>query len=283
MSVCKSQPVIINTRPVVQAAALTKLLQDNHFKVVELPLIEIKDTLSEVNLYKYQNHLENADLLIFISANAVAFYFKHFFKGESIVNDSLFKKIPVAVIGKSTAEVFAQYAGRKADIIPQSGSDSESLLAHPYLTQLVSQQGDKKKILIVRGQGGREFLAKQLRLKNAMVDYLEVYRRVCPTYNEIYLNDLWRNLWNKKAIGFMIITSGESLDNLMQLSKKLELSLVLKTNLIVIHKKIQDKAIQYGFSGRILVSQTASNPSILQMLLNADKEQELNNLSKKTS
>ncbi|MFK5894069.1 MAG: uroporphyrinogen-III synthase [Pseudomonadota bacterium] len=277
MSVSKVQPLIINTRPVRQAEALTKLLQKNDYEVVELPLIEIKDNVSDVNLHQLRTQIEKADLLIFISANAVIFYFKHFSlvassqeeKGNSILNNT-----SVAVIGKSTAEVFAQYAGRKADIIPDSGSDSESLLVQPCLNQLISQQGNKTNILIVRGQGGREFLAKQLRLKNAIVDYLEVYRRECPIYDESFLHNLWpcngSNRWNSKAIGFMIITSGESLDNLLQLTKKIEPSLILETNLLVIHKKIQKKSIQYGFSGRILVSKNASNPSIIQTLLQAD-------------
>lgn len=152
MSVLNPRPNILNTRPEKQATNLTMLLQDNYFKVIELPLIEIKDNCSNLDRYQYRIQIEKTDLLIFISANAVIFYFKHF----TISNDS-----PVAVIGKSTAKVFAQYAGRKADIIPESGSDSESLLQHPDLNQLILKQKRNSNILIVRGKGGREYLARQ--------------------------------------------------------------------------------------------------------------------------
>ena len=258
MAVLSSQPIIVNTRPARQAAELSSLLEENYFKVIELPLIEIKENLSDDNVLQYHKHIEKTDLLIFISANAVIFYFKYFM---------LSAMTPVAVIGKSTAKVFAQYAGRKADIIPENGSDSENLLQHPDLEHYCLKQKRKNKILIVRGQGGREYLAQQLRKKQAQVDYLEVYKRICPKYKAIYLYDLWHNIWHKNAIGFMIITSAQSLDNLLQITNKLQKSLILNRDMLVIHNNIREKALNYGFSGKILVSQNASNNAILQTLL----------------
>jgi len=258
MSIIKPQPVVLNTRPAKQAIELSKLLQENDFKVIELPLIEIEENLSEQELAQCQIQIKKADLLIFISANAVIFYFTYFTLADNTV---------VAVIGKSTAKVFSQYAGRKADIIPENGSDSESLLQQPDLNQLILQQKEKYNILIIRGEGGREYLAQQLRLKQAQVDYIEVYKRSCPSYKETYLADLWLNIWHNKAIGFMIITSKQSLDNLLQITKKLESSRILSSDILVIHNSIREKALNYGFCGEILVSPNASNHAILQTLL----------------
>jgi uroporphyrinogen-III synthase len=258
MSIIKAQPVVLNTRPAKQAFNLSKLLQENDFKVIELPLIEIKENLSEQVLPQCNRQIKQADLLIFISANAVIFYFKYF-----VVADTT----QVAVIGKSTAKVFAEYAARSADIIPEKGSDSENLLQHPELNQLILQQKGKCNILIVRGQGGREYLAQQLRLKQVQVDYLEVYKRICPIYKDTYLDDLWHNIWYNKAIGFMIITSVQSLDNLLQITKKWEKKQILRSDMLVIHNNIREKALNYGFCGEILVSKNASNQAILQILL----------------
>jgi len=250
-----SQKIIINTRPAMQAQELTSLLQDNKFNVVELPLIQIEETFSDLNSNNYYKQISDSDLLIFISANAVIYFFKYF---------ELDKEIPVAVIGKSTAKVFEQFSGRQADILPEKGSDSESLLKHPSLNGISIHY---KRILIVRGQGGRELLAQQLTQRQAQVNYLEVYKRNCPTYKETYLYNLWHNIWHKNAIGFMIITSTQSLKNLLKITNKQIYPLVLEKNLLVIHDRIREKARQYGFSGKILVSKNASNKAVLQALL----------------
>ncbi|MFK5984349.1 MAG: uroporphyrinogen-III synthase [Pseudomonadota bacterium] len=245
-----SAPLIINTRPVNQARALTDLLQDNNFRVMELPLIEINSIVATNRLPQIQ--IDNSDFLVFISANAVIFYFKYFI---------LPAKAKIAVIGKSTAEIFAQYAGQKADIIPDRGSDSESLLSHKDLLAI-----EGLSIIIVRGKGGREYLAQQLRERQAKVVYLETYIRACPKYEQKFLSDIW----HKQTIGFMIISSVESVENLLQLSQHFEhhadVTKVLKTNLIVIHNKIKEKITKYGFFGKILVPDTTSNLSIVQTL-----------------
>lgn len=61
---------------------------------------------------------------------------------------------------------------------PSQGEDSEALLALPALTRALA--GPAPRVLIVRGEGGRELLAGSLRERGASVDYLELYRRACP-------------------------------------------------------------------------------------------------------
>ncbi|NIQ15763.1 MAG: uroporphyrinogen-III synthase, partial [Candidatus Dadabacteria bacterium] len=50
-----------------------------------------------------------------------------------------------------------------------------------------------KKILIFRGQGGRELLADSLRERGAEVEYIEVYKRHCPQYDQSKLDEVWSN------------------------------------------------------------------------------------------
>ena len=60
-------------------------------------------------------------------------------------------------------------------IAPAQGMNTEALLKLPELHQI-----DGQRFLILRGVGGRETLATQLRARGAHVDYAECYRRVEP-------------------------------------------------------------------------------------------------------
>ena len=67
--------------------------------------------------------------------------------------------------------------GLNVDIIPD-GHDSESLLEHP---QLQAGEISGIKIVIFRGEGGRELLGNTLQSRGAEVFYADMYRRSPPT------------------------------------------------------------------------------------------------------
>jgi uroporphyrinogen-III synthase len=64
---------------------------------------------------------------------------------------------------------------------PDDGDDSEALLALPALRDAVARPDAR--VLILRGEGGRELLAERLREQGASVEYLELYRRFLPAYD----------------------------------------------------------------------------------------------------
>jgi uroporphyrinogen-III synthase len=66
-------------------------------------------------------------------------------------------------------------AGIAPVIVPQSGADSEAVLAAPELQQVAG-----KRVLIIRGDDGRPVLGDALAARGAKVDYAECYRRVRP-------------------------------------------------------------------------------------------------------
>lgn len=81
-------------------------------------------------------------------------------------------------VGAATAQVLADH-GLNVHY-PQTGDDSEALLQLPALREAVARPGAR--VLILRGEGGRELLAERLREQGASVDYLELYRRFLPAY-----------------------------------------------------------------------------------------------------
>jgi uroporphyrinogen-III synthase len=87
--------------------------------------------------------------------------------------------LPWFSVGAATAQVLADQG---LDVsYPEVGDDSEALLEVPRLREAVAIADAR--VLILRGQGGRELLAERLRGQGASVDYLELYRRFLPAYD----------------------------------------------------------------------------------------------------
>ncbi len=111
---------------------------------------------------------EPADLYVFISPNAVTF------AGRLLEGHSLPDGARLAAVGSGTAQALQQ-AGFKVDLLPDARFDSEGLLALPELSRLAG-----RRVVIVRGEGGRPLLGDELRARGADVVYAEVYRRSRP-------------------------------------------------------------------------------------------------------
>ncbi|MDD0842311.1 uroporphyrinogen-III synthase [Pseudomonas sp. Gutcm_11s] len=117
-------------------------------------------------------------------------------------------------VGAATAQILDQYLqpqGLQASC-PSTGDDSEALLALPELDQALRMANPR--VLIMRGEGGRELIADTLRQRGATVDYLELYRRVRPQYPAGAL----QRLVEAQRINALLVSSAQGLDNLRQLA-----------------------------------------------------------------
>lgn len=95
---------------------------------------------------------------------------------------------------------------------PQDGDDSEALLALPALQQALAEPNPR--VLILRGEGGRDWLGERLREQGAAVDYLSLYRRRLPTYPAGTLARAVR----EQELNGLVVSSGEGLAHLLQLA-----------------------------------------------------------------
>ncbi|MGG2399216.1 uroporphyrinogen-III synthase [Pseudomonas sp. SH1-B] len=96
---------------------------------------------------------------------------------------------------------------------PPAGDDSEALLALPALQQAIASV-DTPRVLILRGEGGREFLAECLRGQGVAVDYLPLYRRALPQYAP---GELGRRVRAERLNG-LVVSSGQGFEHLLQLA-----------------------------------------------------------------
>lgn len=241
---------ILVTRPVPKAQKLAGLIEQQGGEAIIFPTLVIKALNNTDAIIAQFENLSDYHWLIFISANAVNFS-QRANKGKK----DYFERVKIAAIGKATAKAL-ENRGLIVDLIPDTGFNSEALLLMPEL-----QSMDGKNILIVRGQGGRETLAKTLQQRGAKVSYLEVYKRCLPKAND---DTIVIKLLKQRKLNAITITSGDALNNLMSLlAGRIIASLILEIPLIVISTRIKEIAVKIGFK-HVLVSASPADIAMIK-------------------
>ena len=159
---------ILVTRPADQSAGLARLVRDAGGLPILFPALEI-EPLAEAPEAPVLDQLPRFDLVVFISPNAARIAMPHIQK-----KGGLPPRAKVAAIGPGTV-VELKKSGVRNIISPRESFDTEALVGELSTVPLAGSR-----VLIVRGQGGREYLADALRSHGATVSYLECYRRVKP-------------------------------------------------------------------------------------------------------
>ena len=227
---------IVVTRPVARAARLARMITAAGGEPVLFPTLKILSInkgvhfqmdLSERNVIKPYH----PDMLVFISPTAAEQGF------DAVAAVLQAQPAPMfAAVGAATARALQACVGAGvAVLVPQGGSDSESLAALP---EFQADDVSGKRILIVRGEGGRDWLRDTLLARGARVDYLECYRRVRPEGDPAPLLARWRN----GGIAAVTVNSREALDNLMAMLPREARELVLATPLFAAHPRIAEHA-----------------------------------------
>ena len=157
---------VLVTRPELQAMPLCRLLESQGARTLRLPAVEIKALGDRRALAAQLGALDNFDLIIFTSANAVRF-------GASFLGQK--RDLTLAAIGPATARAL-NLAGYRVALQPQGTTDSEGLLRDPRLERLSGHR-----ILMIRGTDGRQLLRQELTRRGATVVQVDVYQRTPAT------------------------------------------------------------------------------------------------------
>ncbi len=258
---------VVITRPVEQAAGLAELITDAGGNAILFPVLKITESSDKSPLDKLIQELSLYSILIFISPNAVKYGL-----GYLLQHTQIPKQCKIATVGKGSALKAKQLLQRDIDIVPKAfdgksgGYNSESLLALPELKSVKN-----KKIAILRGNGGRELLADTLRERGALVSYINTYTRCLPDEknNVESLNRLITLIENTQNNEFMyvIITSGEGLNNCLHLLGKHATECLNKTQLIVINERLVAIAKKLGFKKNPLVAKNASDQALADCVI----------------
>jgi len=184
---------VLVTRPQTQAMPLCRLLEEHGATTIQLPAIVIEPVAAQRELAARLGPLDDADLVIFTSANAVRF-------GAALLGQR--RNLILAAIGPATKRALNQ-AGYRVAIVPGGGFDSAHLLAEPRLQHLAG-----RRVVLVKGVGGRELLAEELAERGAIVRAVEVYRRLPATPGAERL----RRIEQRLAAGELQIVTATSLE-----------------------------------------------------------------------
>ena len=202
---------ILVTRPVDQAEGLKAAIEARGGVPVAFPLIRIVPPDDMQAARATFSAIASYGLVIFVSRNAVA-------RGLAILRalapDDSAPLVPpnvrVLAVGAGTAaDLVAQ--GVPAGTVPGQRYDSESLLA---LDELGSGRIDRARVLIVKGEGGRDHLRRTLCDRGAHVDTVAAYARKPPQAGEADLSALW----DEHPLDAIVLTSVEAAENLFALS-----------------------------------------------------------------
>ena len=230
---------ILVTRPQHQASSLCELICEAGGEAIAFPTLDIVPlAVGDTDT----RELNTQDMIIFVSQNAVMYF-------DNTLKQQLPDDILNIAVGASTAKCMQEH-GFNAVIQAPSPAGTESLLAMPEL-----QDVEGKRVLIVRGQDGRELLAETLTKRGAKTHYLEVYQRGLPS-------PMQERVEQALSAERIIISSVNSLVNLCQLLGKENIK---NKHLIVVSNRIKQYAIEQGFK-HIDVAEDASDLALMQQI-----------------
>jgi len=221
------QIALISTRPNNTNTKLLSELEDTNISVLNYPLTKISPL---DNYQTFDSFLENLNMyqhIIFISTNAVHFFLERL----KILSIIMPKDLLFSSIGPTTKKLLQKHLPVFVHS-PKKEFDSEHLLKEDIFNNVSG-----KKILIVRGEGGRETLKQELEQRGAEVSYGECYIR---DYIDVDLNCLKENLMNYHY-KFMLITSTNSALHLLAQLKDTNIDWLQDIKIVVNHKAIKDQ------------------------------------------
>lgn len=261
------RPTVVVTRPAGQSRQLTEALQAAGLDVLSFPLLAIGPAADDGPLRAALARLPEFALVVFVSPNAITYALDALALaqgGAAVWPES----VPVAVVGPASVAALAERGiaaprhrvispaganGSAADIDPaETRFDSEALWTQLDVPSLAGRE-----VLIVRGNGGRDWLGDKLREAGAAVLAVEAYRRTMPVPGSMQWQAVRDGLKPGAAPQAWLLTSSEAVRNLDRLARDnlspQEDAALREVQCIAPHARIAEQAAALGFT-RVLLA-----------------------------
>ncbi|MBO4119579.1 fused uroporphyrinogen-III synthase HemD/membrane protein HemX [Cupriavidus gilardii] len=261
------RPTVVVTRPAGQSRQLTEALQAAGVDVLSFPLLAIGPAADDAPLRAALARLPDFALVVFVSPNAIAYALDALALAQGAA-PVWPESVPVAVVGPASVAALAERGiaaprhrvispagadGRAADLDPADARfDSEALWAQLDVPALAGRE-----VLIVRGNGGREWLGDQLREAGATVHAVEAYQRTMPVPGSMQWQAVRDGLKPGAPPQAWLLTSSEAVRNLDRLARDnlspQEDAALREVQCIAPHARIAEQAATLGFT-RVLLA-----------------------------
>jgi uroporphyrinogen-III synthase len=231
-------PTLVITRPRPQCAAWLDRLSALGVPAVALPLIEILPAQDPRPVRAAWAAMDATDLAVFVSPNAVEQFFARA-EGRSWPPRTL-----AACVGPGSAQALAHWGVPPANIV-QPAADAASLDSEHLWQQLQPcRSWPGARVLLLRGDGGREWLAERLTEAGAQVEAVTVYHRSGPQFDAVEQARLAEVLSHPQAFVWLF-SSAEAVGHLGGLP-------LHGQRAIATHGRIADAARVAGFAPVVL-------------------------------
>jgi len=230
---------------------LCRLLEAQGAITLRLPAVDIKPLKDRRALAERLGELENFDVIIFTSANAVRF-------GASLLDQK--RGLELAAIGPATARALNQ-AGYRVAIQPLESFDTEGMLAHPRMEHVSGHR-----ILIIKGTGGRQLLQQEFERRGAAVVSADVYERAPSTPSAAAMAAVQERI----AAGELQVISATSLEvarNLLELAGPGLRREFERTHWLIPGERIAAGLRELGLEAPLLLAQSAEDHDLVAALI----------------
>ncbi|MDE2369082.1 MAG: fused uroporphyrinogen-III synthase HemD/membrane protein HemX [Burkholderiales bacterium] len=251
--------LVIVTRPRDQAGTWLDELQALGWPARSLPLIEIGPPTDVGPLRQAWARLGDYALVMFVSANAVRGLFDAAATASTPEPPAWPSTARAASTGPGTTAAL-RAAGVAAGRIVEPAADAASFDSEALWQRLQGEDWSGRRVLVVRGDGGREWLAERLRERGATVDFVAAYRRLAPQPDAAGRALLAQALAQPRD-AVWLFSSSEALGHLRTLAPQAGWS---GARAIATHPRIAEAARQFGFG---VVESAAPAPNAVAAVL----------------
>jgi uroporphyrinogen-III synthase len=235
-------PLLV-TRPQPQADEWVQALAARGVPAQALPLIDIAPPADAAAAQAW-NRIDRFALLVFVSPNAVASFFA--LKPSTARWPASCR---AGATGPGTSRALRE-ASVPESLIVEPASDAAQFDSEALWQRLRGELWSQRQVLIVRGDGGRDWLADQLRAHGAELSFVQAYRRGVPQFDAAQQRLLAAAL-QAPADSLWLFSSSQAIDHLRQLAPDAAWQ---SAHALATHPRIADTARAAGFGAVSLVS-----------------------------
>lgn len=235
---------ILVTRPAHQAQGLVAGIRRRGGEALVFPTIAIGSPGDLGPWQEVAGELEAFNWLVFVSANAVTGFAERL-RG---CGRSWPERPGYAAIGRKTAEALEAHGVREVTV--PGDFRSEGLLALP---QMASDRIAGQRVLLARGEGGRELLPTTLEERGAEVVRVPVYTRHRPQLDPAPV----REALETAALDAAVFTSPATFTNLLHFLRDPDQKALSGVPLVAISPVTAEAVTQSGFPAPVVASEAS--------------------------